>query len=208
MDRYASYAATDMMEAYYKVALKKVVDDISVLAIEALYGLNDDVIQRIAAESEESAAERARSTERLKILEMGFQALNSLKSHSRKTGFKESASTEGDMGSPLLETDPEELDITPPPDEEHSELWPAVEAEAPMPEKPCDLPPPSVEVNFALSGKLKYGKGRRRLKGTKATGALEPDWKYFQGYYRRQTGNPVGKEMSEDVRRVVQQHPI
>jgi hypothetical protein len=83
-----------------KVALKKVVDDISVLAVEecliqrlptlftpeTVFNLDEDVIQRIAAESEESAAERERSTRRLRILETGLRDLSRLNNHPRTPG--------------------------------------------------------------------------------------------------------------------------
>jgi hypothetical protein len=119
MDRYASYAAIDVMEAYYKVclaancdhslatwtnsikvALKKVVDDISVLAVkecliqqlptlfmpEAVFNMDDDIIRGIAAESEEAAAKRERSTVRLHVLEMGLRDLSYLNNHPRRPG--------------------------------------------------------------------------------------------------------------------------
>ncbi|KAL5425052.1 hypothetical protein PMIN07_012006 [Paraphaeosphaeria minitans] len=63
MNNYASSTATDFMEAYYKVALKKVIDDFSVLAVEA------------SAEDEESVAERTRCSEKLKVLENGLREL-------------------------------------------------------------------------------------------------------------------------------------
>lgn len=83
-----------------KVALKKVVDDISVLAVEecliqqlptlfmpeAVFNMDDDIIRGIAAESEESAAERERSTVRLRVLEMGLRDLSRLNNHPRKPG--------------------------------------------------------------------------------------------------------------------------
>ncbi|EDN02645.1 predicted protein [Histoplasma mississippiense (nom. inval.)] len=54
--------------------------------------------------------------------------------------------------------------------------------------------------NWVL-GKLERGKGGRKLKGTKKTSSLKSDWKYFQGYYRKVTGNGISEKMSEDVRR-------
>ncbi|KAJ4286023.1 hypothetical protein N0V88_008138 [Collariella sp. IMI 366227] len=88
--------ATDMMEAYYKVALKTLVDDVSNLAIERsllqklpsilspeiVCDLTDEKVQRIAAESTESAAERALATERLSVLESGMAELKRLKMQS------------------------------------------------------------------------------------------------------------------------------
>ncbi|OJD09425.1 hypothetical protein AJ78_09064, partial [Emergomyces pasteurianus Ep9510] len=52
--------------------------------------------------------------------------------------------------------------------------------------------------------KLKHGKGGRKLKGTKKTSSLKSDWKYFQGYYRKVTGNGISEKMSEDVQRGMQ----
>ncbi|EDN03935.1 predicted protein [Histoplasma mississippiense (nom. inval.)] len=57
--------------------------------------------------------------------------------------------------------------------------------------------------NWVL-GKLERGKGGRKLKGTKKTSSLKSDWKYFQGYYRKVTGNGISEKMSEDVRRGMQ----
>lgn len=83
-----------------KVALKKVVDDTSVLAVEecliqqlptvfipeTVFSLSDDVIQRIAGETEESVAERERSTARLRVLETGLRDLSRLNNHPKKLG--------------------------------------------------------------------------------------------------------------------------
>ncbi len=95
MERYASSTAIDIMEAYYKVALKRVVDDISVLAIEQclvrrlpslfspekVYCLSDADVRRIAAESDEAVAERARLEEKLGTLEAGLRDLRRLDKH-------------------------------------------------------------------------------------------------------------------------------
>ncbi|KAK4134804.1 dynamin family protein [Trichocladium antarcticum] len=96
MDTYSCSMAVDMMEAYYKVALKTLVDDVSVLAIERcllqklpsilssdiICGLADEQIEDIAAESSESAAERALVTEKLGVLESGMAELKRLRMHS------------------------------------------------------------------------------------------------------------------------------
>ncbi|KAI1385786.1 P-loop containing nucleoside triphosphate hydrolase protein [Hypoxylon trugodes] len=87
--------AVDWMEAYYKVALKQVVDDFSKLAIEAclisklpglftpelVFELSDDAIGRIAAESWEMADERKFLTEKLEILSSGMAELQRLSKH-------------------------------------------------------------------------------------------------------------------------------
>ncbi|KAH8843570.1 hypothetical protein MCOR02_008356 [Pyricularia oryzae] len=89
MEMFAAATALDYMLAYYKVALKEVVDNIGVLAIKdrfiqklpdifspaTVHGLTKDEIHSIAAESPEAAAERHRVTEKLKILHKGLRDL-------------------------------------------------------------------------------------------------------------------------------------
>ncbi|KAH9908514.1 P-loop containing nucleoside triphosphate hydrolase protein [Xylariomycetidae sp. FL2044] len=96
MDNYSCSMAVDMMEAYYKVAEKRFVDDVSVLAVEAclvqklphllkpeiIYNLRDDEVQRLASESDTEAAQRARTTEKLEVLENGMADLTRLKHYA------------------------------------------------------------------------------------------------------------------------------
>ncbi|KAL9099779.1 MAG: hypothetical protein Q9163_004766 [Psora crenata] len=90
MDRYACSEAVDCMNAYYKVALKVIVDNFSVLGIEqcllkglsetfspdAVMQFDDSLVKKIAAETEESQAERTRANTKLECLEAGLHALN------------------------------------------------------------------------------------------------------------------------------------
>ncbi|KJZ70525.1 hypothetical protein HIM_10069 [Hirsutella minnesotensis 3608] len=92
MDNYASMAATETMEAYYKVALKNYVDDVSVLAVEnclvqrlpeiistnAICDLDDEDVCRLAGESPETSAERVRLAEKIRVLEEGLERLKRL----------------------------------------------------------------------------------------------------------------------------------
>ncbi|KAK7178145.1 dynamin family protein [Paraphaeosphaeria sporulosa] len=95
MNNYASSTATDFMEAYYKVALKKFVDDFSVLAVEAdivkslpalfcpgnVLDIKDEMVATLAAEDEESSLERNRCCEKLKVLENGLRELKRVQEH-------------------------------------------------------------------------------------------------------------------------------
>ncbi|KAL9033758.1 MAG: hypothetical protein Q9180_005779 [Flavoplaca navasiana] len=90
MDRYACSEATYCMEAYYKVALKVLVDNFSVLAVEQcllrnladilspdiIIKLSDDEVNALAAESETSMLERRRATDELATLQEGLTVLN------------------------------------------------------------------------------------------------------------------------------------
>ncbi|KAK3306692.1 P-loop containing nucleoside triphosphate hydrolase protein [Chaetomium strumarium] len=105
MDTYSCSMAIDMMEAYYKVALKTLVDSISTLAIERclvqklpsilspeiVCDLSDEEVKHIAGESNESAAERAQATEKLAVLENALADLKRLKVHGSQVvnGSKE-----------------------------------------------------------------------------------------------------------------------
>jgi GTP-binding protein EngB required for normal cell division len=111
MNNYASSTATDFMEAYYKVraiqpnsvyltlneqvALKKVIDDFSVLAVEAcliqklptlfcpedVLDIDDATVTALATEDEEAAAERAQCNEKLKVLEQGLKVLQGVQGY-------------------------------------------------------------------------------------------------------------------------------
>lgn len=95
MNNYASSTATDFMQAYYKVALKKIIDDFAVLAVEAcliqkldtlfsptdVLDIDEATVTALTSEDEESAAERARCNEKLKVLEEGLKALQGMQEY-------------------------------------------------------------------------------------------------------------------------------
>ncbi|KMU91587.1 interferon-induced GTP-binding protein Mx2 [Coccidioides immitis H538.4] len=92
MDRYAASEAICYMEAYYKVAMKTVVDNFAVLAIEqcilkklplifnpeVVTNLDDKTLEAIAAETTESKVERSHALEKLKFLSPALQNLKRL----------------------------------------------------------------------------------------------------------------------------------
>ncbi|KAI1377916.1 P-loop containing nucleoside triphosphate hydrolase protein [Hypoxylon crocopeplum] len=115
METLASSDAVDWMEAYYKVALKQVVDDFSNLAIEAslisklpslftpeiVFDLSEDVVSRIAAESWETADERKFLTDKMEILSSGMTELQRLRKHHQRSSG-ENISLEPRVPSPEL----------------------------------------------------------------------------------------------------------
>ncbi|KMU73268.1 interferon-induced GTP-binding protein Mx2 [Coccidioides immitis RMSCC 3703] len=172
MDCYAAYAATDMMEVYYK----KVVDDISILAIEkclieqlptlftpeTVFALTDDITKRITSESEELVTEWTCSTERLQVLETGQENLSFGSDSSSPTNG-------GGMGWPDLsevlspaEELPEAPATEPMPDTEpeHTpETEPEPEPEEPRPEELADDAQP-----FELPSLCSSTKGKKKKK--------------------------------------------
>ncbi|KAI1097972.1 P-loop containing nucleoside triphosphate hydrolase protein [Jackrogersella minutella] len=103
METMSSSEAVDWMEAYYKVALKQVVDDFSILAVEAsliaklpglftpesVFELDDEAVTRIAGESWETADERKFLTEKMEILSSGMTELQRLSKHRQRTSDPE-----------------------------------------------------------------------------------------------------------------------
>ncbi|KAI5863925.1 P-loop containing nucleoside triphosphate hydrolase protein [Durotheca rogersii] len=98
MEVQACSDAIDWMEAYYKVALKRVTDDFSTLGIEEslishlpklftpeiVFDLGDEMVKGIAGESAESAEQRRLLTEKMEILTSGMAELRRLcKGHQR-----------------------------------------------------------------------------------------------------------------------------
>jgi GTP-binding protein EngB required for normal cell division len=92
MDQFGSALAVDYMEAYYQVALRRFIDDVSVLAIEnrlidkipTLYrssgfpDMSDEDLSHLAGETPESSQERKRLEAKQAILRTGLQSLKSL----------------------------------------------------------------------------------------------------------------------------------
>ncbi|CAK7273325.1 hypothetical protein SEPCBS119000_005596 [Sporothrix epigloea] len=84
MARIAASDAIDYMEAYYKVALKTFIDNVSVLVVEqclvsklpslftpdTIYTIPDEEIARLAGEEEHTVAERARLVEKRRCLQV------------------------------------------------------------------------------------------------------------------------------------------
>ncbi|KAH7176009.1 P-loop containing nucleoside triphosphate hydrolase protein [Dactylonectria macrodidyma] len=96
MERFGSALAVDYMEAYYKVAVRRFIDDVSTLAIEVclisklstlfrsrnVLEMSDQDRSRLAGETPESSLERKRLEAKRGILETGLQSLKSL--HKRR----------------------------------------------------------------------------------------------------------------------------
>ncbi|KAJ9145013.1 Interferon-induced GTP-binding protein Mx [Pleurostoma richardsiae] len=82
--------AADVAAAYYKIALKKFIDDVSVNAVETrlvqrlpdvfspnvVWDLSDEAVERLGSEDESTVAERAGLTKKLNILEKGLRDLD------------------------------------------------------------------------------------------------------------------------------------
>ncbi|ROT41718.1 interferon-induced GTP-binding protein Mx [Sodiomyces alkalinus F11] len=102
MDQFGCSLAVDYMQAYYKVALKKFVDNVSVLAIEqclmqklpdlfspaVVLDLSDEDISHMAAESEEASAERARYIEKRDVLQAALPSLARLTKRRSRVAVK------------------------------------------------------------------------------------------------------------------------
>ncbi|EXJ87644.1 hypothetical protein A1O1_04568 [Capronia coronata CBS 617.96] len=102
MDRFACSEAIDGMMAYYKVAMKTLVDDIAVLAVErcllknipellpsrTIISLSDDQISTVAAESDDARAERSRAEKEHRVLTKARAMLRRLdQSHPSELDF-------------------------------------------------------------------------------------------------------------------------
>ncbi|KAK5202298.1 hypothetical protein LTR96_011675 [Exophiala xenobiotica] len=100
MDRFACSEAIDGMMAYYKVAMKALIDDIAILAVEkcllkkipellssrVVISLSEDEISALAAESDGAQAERSRAETERKILTKARTMLRRL-DQSRPSGI-------------------------------------------------------------------------------------------------------------------------
>ncbi|KAK0736173.1 P-loop containing nucleoside triphosphate hydrolase protein [Apiosordaria backusii] len=87
MKRLAATDAMDCLNSYYKVALRRFIDDISVEVIEeklvnaldailspvSVYHMSPNLAARIAGEPEDSKVERAQLTKQLEVLEAGLE---------------------------------------------------------------------------------------------------------------------------------------
>ncbi|KAI0849468.1 P-loop containing nucleoside triphosphate hydrolase protein [Daldinia vernicosa] len=100
METVSSSDAIDWVEAYYKVALKQIIDDFSKLAIEAclisklpklftpevVYDLSDDTVSTIAAESWETVDKRKFLTDKMNVLSSGMTELQRLNKYHMRIG--------------------------------------------------------------------------------------------------------------------------
>ncbi|KAJ9607880.1 hypothetical protein H2200_007959 [Cladophialophora chaetospira] len=92
-DRFACLEATNAMEAYYKVALKTVIDAFGMYAIEAtlleklfsvfepevVFDLDDETVSKVASESSESLRQREELESKLSTLQQSLKTLQRLK---------------------------------------------------------------------------------------------------------------------------------
>ncbi|KIX99631.1 uncharacterized protein Z520_04265 [Fonsecaea multimorphosa CBS 102226] len=99
MSRFACIDATNAMEAYYKVALKTIVDSFGVYAVEQcllnelpdifkpeiVFNLDDAMVTRIAGESPGSLAEREELNKKLKVLEDTMTTLRRMRTVGEPT---------------------------------------------------------------------------------------------------------------------------
>jgi len=99
MELFGSSTAVDYMEAYYKVAMNRFIDDVSVLAVEdCLIGkvaelfrsdkvldMSSDDISRLAGETAESSVERQRLVDKRKMLDDGLRGLKGLQKQKQFT---------------------------------------------------------------------------------------------------------------------------
>ncbi|CAK7266190.1 hypothetical protein SEPCBS57363_001970 [Sporothrix epigloea] len=113
MMRVAASDAIDYMEAYYKVAMKTFIDNVSVLVVEqclvsklpslftpdTIYSISDEEIAKLAGEDEHATAERSRLMEKRRCLQVCETDLRLL---DRRPAQISSPSEVGDEGSEIF----------------------------------------------------------------------------------------------------------
>ncbi|KAI8948961.1 dynamin family protein [Xylaria longipes] len=91
-ERFAASEAVDCMEAYYSVALKRIIDDVSIEVIErklmaslpsilsptVVFDMSDDLVSAIAGESHKSRAKRTELAEKIEKLNKGSETCKRL----------------------------------------------------------------------------------------------------------------------------------
>ncbi|KAI8963162.1 P-loop containing nucleoside triphosphate hydrolase protein [Daldinia sp. FL1419] len=96
VEEYSSSLAADVAAAYYQVALKKFIDDVSVNAIETcliqclpsvfspdvVWDLSDEEVEKLGSEDDETVRERAELAKKLTILETGLKDLDAFTARS------------------------------------------------------------------------------------------------------------------------------
>ncbi|OTA68113.1 hypothetical protein K449DRAFT_364709 [Hypoxylon sp. EC38] len=96
VEEYSASLAADVAAAYYQIALKKFIDDVSVDAIEAcliqrlpevfcpdvVWDLSDEDVERLGSEDENTVKERSELTKKLEILEKGLKDLDAFTARS------------------------------------------------------------------------------------------------------------------------------
>ncbi|KAK9413439.1 putative GED domain-containing protein [Seiridium unicorne] len=101
VEEYSASLAADVAAAYYKVALKKFIDDVSVNGIEAclvqclpdvfspsvVWDLSDDDIELLGSEDNTTITERMELTQKLNILEEGLKDLDAFTARSSSRGI-------------------------------------------------------------------------------------------------------------------------
>jgi hypothetical protein len=145
-----------------QVAMKVLVDVFSVLSIEkclleklpkifypeVVIGLSDSVLESIAAETEDSKAERVSSTKKLEVLEATLKLLNRLDRHKPRKDLSETSTNSEGIETPPEEPEKEESE------EGAEEVSPANDLEAAAaaeaePSYPSPIDEPITEDDFA-----------------------------------------------------------
>ncbi|WEW59424.1 hypothetical protein PRK78_004896 [Emydomyces testavorans] len=202
MDRYAASEAICYMEAYYRVAMKMVVDNFAVLAIErcileklpniftpeVVLNLNEKTLQNIAAETEESKIERSRNLAKLESLRSGLHILTRLALRRGTETPKAEHSplmagqTDGEHFEAGVDTHFSSLDGWEPPQLRHAGIEDEIAPE-PVPEE-LPVEPPQVaawespETTFWASG----GKSKKKLKKGRPVAAKPWPETVLEGY--------------------------
>ena len=100
VEEYSASLAADVAAAYYKIALKKFIDDVSVNAVETcliqclpdvfspqvVWDLSDEKIELLGSETDATIAERAGLTQKLKTLEKGLHGLDAFTANRLRRG--------------------------------------------------------------------------------------------------------------------------
>ncbi|KAI2848658.1 hypothetical protein CBS147343_4817 [Aspergillus niger] len=167
MMRFASAEALDCMLAYYKVALKRFIDDVAVEVVEVklvqslpglftplkVFEMPSELVSRIAGESDENRALRQQLDKKLQILEKGLRTCRQFASDRGVVGIgiKETRHLDGRAGQAnALETPQTEAEDDSHPEDADSGAEASILTEQPLEPsddygKPAEYSPPVVE---------------------------------------------------------------